>query len=347
MANQMNSKPATSHPSIGIIGAGMAGLTAGKKISDHGFRVHLFDKARGPGGRMATRRQGPMAFDHGAQYFTARDERFKLRVLSWQREGLVTRWNSRFGVISNGETRADSSLIPRYVGVPRMSALTRHLSSSLPVSYSTRIEHLVPNGPRWQFIDDHGSDRGLFDYVIITTPSDQALPFLQKSSDLYEQVSKADMTPCWALMAVFEERLDTMFDGLFVEDGAISWAARNNSKPGRPDAETWVFHASSLWSKTHLERPPDEVTAPLLDAFWSATGIRAQTPRYAVSHRWRYARASRPLETHCLWDARQRIGLAGDWCMSSKVEGAFLSGEAIASRLIHTISGPAHDATTN
>lgn len=346
MANHINSA-AASLPRIGIIGAGMAGLTAGRKISTYGFSVHLFDKARGPGGRMATRRRENLAFDHGAQYFTARDERFKLRVLSWQREGLVSRWNSRFGIISNGETRADSSLVPRYVGVPRMSALTRHLSSSLEVSYSTRIERLTLKGPGWQFIDDKGNDQGSFDYVIITTPPDQALSFLQPNSDLYKQASGVEMTPCWALMTVFNKRLDTAFDGLFMDDATISWAARNNSKPERPEGEAWVLHGSPAWSNVQLEMDPDLVTEQLLAAFWSATGITAQTPAYASPHRWRYARAVQPLETNCVWDADQRIGLAGDWCMSNKVEGAYLSGEAIADRLIHAINGSTDDEITS
>ncbi len=339
MANDINGNPIVNLPTIGIIGAGMTGLTAGRKISDHGFRVHLFDKARGPGGRMATRRQAQLTFDHGAQYFTARDERFKLRVTSWQREGLVSRWNSRFGIVSNGTTRSDTSLIPRYVGVPRMSALTRHLSAALQISYATRIKYLVPKGQAWQVVDDKGNDQGLFDYIIITTPPDQALPFLQPNTNLFEQAAGVEMTPCWAVMTAFDEPLDTIFDGLFIEDESISWAARNNSKPGRSEVETWVLHGSPAWSKINLELNPDAVSEQLLAAFWAATGIKAQTPTNAISHRWRFARATSPLETNCLWDANQRIGLAGDWCASNRVEGAFLSGHAIADRLIYTISG--------
>ena len=41
---------------IAIIGAGMAGLAVGTRLKRSGHDVHLFDKGRGAGGRMASRR---------------------------------------------------------------------------------------------------------------------------------------------------------------------------------------------------------------------------------------------------------------------------------------------------
>jgi renalase len=56
---------------IAIIGAGIAGLACAQRLQDGGCSVTLFDKGRGAGGRMATRRVttpfGEIAFDHGAQ----------------------------------------------------------------------------------------------------------------------------------------------------------------------------------------------------------------------------------------------------------------------------------------
>mgnify|MGYP003336186047 FL=1 len=59
-----------------IIGAGMAGLTAAVELKRAGRRVLVLDKARGVGGRLASRRIDGATFDHGAQFITARDPRF-------------------------------------------------------------------------------------------------------------------------------------------------------------------------------------------------------------------------------------------------------------------------------
>ena len=65
---------------IAIIGAGIAGITAARTLANAGHHVQVFEKSRGPGGRMSTRESNFGTFDHGAQYFTVRDPRFSLAL---------------------------------------------------------------------------------------------------------------------------------------------------------------------------------------------------------------------------------------------------------------------------
>ena len=51
---------------VAIIGAGMAGLAAARLLREAGAGCMIFDKSRGLGGRMATRRAGDFSFDHGS-----------------------------------------------------------------------------------------------------------------------------------------------------------------------------------------------------------------------------------------------------------------------------------------
>ena len=79
-----------------IVGAGMAGLACAEALKQAGHSVVLFDKGRGAGGRMSTRRLptslGEVAIDHGAQYFTARDPAFKNLVSTWRDQGIAVPW---------------------------------------------------------------------------------------------------------------------------------------------------------------------------------------------------------------------------------------------------------------
>ncbi|RUA23173.1 FAD-dependent oxidoreductase [Billgrantia gudaonensis] len=59
-------------PNTAIIGAGIAGLACARALQDAGHPVTLFEKARGPGGRMASRHLGTATVDLGAQYFSVR-----------------------------------------------------------------------------------------------------------------------------------------------------------------------------------------------------------------------------------------------------------------------------------
>lgn len=81
---------------IGIVGAGMAGLSCAQELRRKGHDTVSFDKGRGPGGRMSTRRidtpPAQTAFDYGVQYFTVRDPAFVTQVATWVMDGHVARW---------------------------------------------------------------------------------------------------------------------------------------------------------------------------------------------------------------------------------------------------------------
>ena len=75
-----------------VIGAGMAGITCARTLVQAGHRVTVFEKSRGTSGRMATRDSAFGSFDHGAQYFTARDERFLAALATTPK--LAKRWSA-------------------------------------------------------------------------------------------------------------------------------------------------------------------------------------------------------------------------------------------------------------
>lgn len=327
-------KPARTRPlRIAIIGAGMAGLTAGNTLRHHGHEVVLFEKARGPGGRMATRRADAVAFDHGAQYFTARDGRFKRYVDAWCMQGLVAPWNGKIAVAEAGRLTERPIHTTRYVGVPRMSALTRRLSTELAINFNTRIERLTHDGDAWTLSSTDKSFSG-FDAVVLTVPPEQAVPLLAEAPALAAKAAGIQILPCWAGMVAFEQPLDLPFDGIFINDAPLSWAARNGSKPGRDGKETWVLHATPEWSSKHLEAEKEAIAPRLTEAFFEATGGAPALPVHLQAHRWRYALPENPLDAGCLWDEETQIAVCGDWCQGARVEGAFLSGMAAAGRIL-------------
>ncbi len=328
-------RPARSdNPSVAVIGAGVAGLTAARTLADHGLNVHVFDKGRSSGGRISTRRTGDVSFDHGAQYVTARDERFARYVDSWMQDGLVQPWKGLIGVAKNGQVHAKDTETIRFVGVPGMSTLAEHLSRRLNVTQKTRVDKVDRIEDRWHLSDDSGSDLGQYDVLLVATPPIQAVPFLKSAPSLADKVAAVNMEPCWAVMVAFDKPLDLPYDGVFLHDSPLSWAARNSSKPGRGSAECWVLHGSPAWSRASIESDESRVVDDLLAALYETTGIRTVEPESARAHRWRYALAENPLDVGCLWDGDLQLGVCGDWCAGSRVEGAFLSGMAAAGRVL-------------
>jgi photolyase PhrII len=320
--------------SIAVIGAGMSGLFAARTLMDHGHRVKVFDKARGVGGRMSWRRENGYAFDHGAQYFTARDFRFRDYVEAWVEQGIVKPWDGRIATARAGRLYPKQNSVQRYVGVPGMNAVAKHLASGLDVELQTRVAPVEYTGSQWCLTTDGGEGLGTYDVTLITAPPQQTQPLLSAAPHLVRAVQTVKLAPCWAVMAAFENPLEIPFDGLFIHDSPLSWAARDSGKPERSNSQCWVFHGSPDWSSVHLEDEPEVVVEALVDAFFKATGAEPTAPIFAKAHRWRYSIAENPLEDGCLWDPELKLGSCGDWCQGSRVEGAFLSGMAMAGRVL-------------
>lgn len=331
--------------SVAVVGAGVSGLTCACELVSLGFRVRVFDRGHAPGGRISTRCEGSFHFDHGAQYFTVRDPDFAEQVGDWLAEGTAALWHGRVRVLENGQLSDTGDDTARYVGVPDMGALARRLACESRVRTGVEVASVERRGKQWRLLDAKNARLGRFDLVAVAVPAPRAVPLLAAAPRLVVQAETVRMAPTWAVLAGFGEPLELPFDGAFVRDSPLAWVARNASKPGRSQQEAWVLHASHTWSRDHLEDDRDEVAARLLEALSHATGEKGlPTPEHLSAHRWRWAEPERPLPQRFLFDPELGLGACGDWCGEPRVEGAYLSGLALAEIVVATwgdLAGPA------
>lgn len=326
---------------IAVIGAGMSGLVAAHALAQAGHRITVFEKARGPGGRMSTRRREGHAFDHGAQYFTCRDPRFRSQIEAWLKDGVVAEWTAAIHVLNAGHSTATDDQTTRYVGVPRMSAIARHLAGKIEIVTRQRITELGSESadpPHWFLQSESGERYTGFDRVILSVPARQAVPLLAVDSGFQTRAQGVSMLPCHATLVTFSEELKTEFGGAFVENSPLSWVARNASKPDRPQGESWVLHSQADWSLQHMEDPPEAVAGSMLDALSEALGHALPEILDVSSHRWALARSEEPMEVGFLFRAETGLAVCGDWLHGDRVEGAFLSGLELAEALMESLS---------
>ncbi|MBX3610985.1 MAG: FAD-dependent oxidoreductase [Hydrogenophaga sp.] len=343
-----------------IVGAGMAGVTCARTLLQAGHRVTLFEKSRGVGGRMATRRTEFGGFDHGVQYFTVRDARFE-QVLRATATSAVRAWSAstvrvldEFGHVL---ASAPPPTEPHFVAAPGMNALVRlwaepmlqpaqHGQLPARVLLQTHVSHIERDAlhpAQWQLrCDDNDGGQqvlGGFDRVVLAIPHPQAHDLLLASGlapGLRQALTRVHVAPCWTLMVAFPQAMQPGLAHLGPQWSAarsthhrISWLARESSKPAREPIERWTVQASPAWSTKHLEDDAERVKAKLLKGFAEITGIRA-TPPHAEVHRWRFAQTQTPLGQSHLLDATLGVGLCGDWCLGHRVEDAFVSGLELA-----------------
>ena len=311
------------HCDILIIGGGMAGLSAATALAALGQRTIVLDKGRGPGGRMAARRTEiggeRVGFDHGAQYFTARDPAFRETVLGWEAAGVAARWPA---------AGKDA-----WVGTPGMNACVKAMAEELDVHWGVRAERLEQTPGGWRIAA--GDQSFTATTVLVAVPAEQAAVLMaEPAPGLAALAGDIQSAPCWAVMAGFIARLPIAADTYRSDTGPISWAARNSAKPGRSGVETWVIHASPARSRELIDLPKEEVAQILLADFFAVTAAAPVAPQHLDAHRWLYALPHALSGDGARFDAALRIGIAGDYLHSPRVEGAWLSGRALAQAVL-------------
>lgn len=307
---------------IAIVGAGMAGLACATRLGTSGIKVTLFDKSRGPGGRMSTRRMetrlGEVAFDHGAQYFTARDPAFIEQVHAWAEVGIVAPWPA---------AGADA-----WVGVPAMNSPVRLMAEACEVHWSSRIEALEKHQDGWM-LGGAAAEQRRFDAVVIAVPAEQAGPLLRPfDASMAALADAANAAPCWTVMAAFANPIASTPDAVRGQ-GILGWAARNSAKPGRQGQEAWVLQATPEWSHRHLEDAAEDVVRSLLASLAAELDAQLPAPVTAIAHRWRYARYGSTEDQGVPWNPALALGTCGDWLLGPRVECAWLAGARLAAAM--------------
>ena len=317
-----------------IIGAGISGLMAGKTLSSSGYPVTILEKSNEVGGRMATRRFKGGVFDHGAQFITARNPQFIKLVEGLENEGIVRQWSQGFQE-SGATTRPDGH--PRYMGIGGMTSIAKKLSQDLEVHLQTAAMAIYFDGELWhiQTIDGRTYNG---DYLILTAPIPQSLSLLEAGGVSYkkreaELLQAIQYHPCLAVLVLLDGPSQIPNPGgIKFESGPIQWLGDNTQKGISPKVTAVTIHASAEFSRQNFELNPEQIFEPLITAAkpWLGGGIQDWQ-----LHKWRY---SQPLYTYperfLKIPGYPSLFIAGDAFGGSRVEGAALSGIAVALRVL-------------
>ncbi len=317
---------------IAIVGAGLAGLTLARTLAGRA-EVRVFDKARGFGGRMATRRAGPFQFDHGAQFFTVRSDDFQAFLAPFVDRGAVARWDAEFVEFDGphiGHRRCWADGPPHYVGVPAMNALPKALAEGLDVRLETRVGAVAHANGFWQLHADDDNELGAWDWLVLALPAPQAHELLPDTRSL---APEPPMTACFSLLLGFDEALAVDWQAAFVAGADISWISLDHSKPGRSAAVSVVVHSTNRFADAHLGDERERVVAHLAGELERVAGIDAARAVHVDLHRWRYANVGRQTGGKSFIDAGRRVAAIGDWFIQGRVESAFASARDLARTL--------------
>ena len=290
---------------VAIIGAGLTGLSCAQVLAGAGLHVEVFDKGRGPGGRIATRRSDFGAFDHGAP------------VLNGLPADLIAQHGDILDPMPGG-----------VIATPRMSALPRAMEAGLTVHQQARVIALNKRPAGWDIALEGARGTVSAKRVVLCIPAPQVLELLP--GGLFAQISRVEMTPIWTLMLAFDGPLEMRSDMIETETFT---AIHQSTRSGRdPVPERWVVHGTQAWSRAHVDADKAAVEDELLSAF-REVAVGADLTHRAL-HRWLYGRVRKVADAPCYWDQDQGIGAAGDWCLGPNAGDAVESGLTLAREIL-------------
>lgn len=323
-----------------VVGAGITGLLAARRLQQEGMEVVVLDKGRRPGGRLATRTLrhetlGDGLCDHGAQFFTVRSPAFRDVVDEWIEEGVVQEWCRGF---ANQVTGKDKEY-PRYRGRDGMKSIPLHLTKELDVRTSVRVRSLWLEGEHWQLRTEDGGGWSA-SAVLLTPPLPQSLALLDAGnvtlpSPARQQLDCVKYAPCIAVLALLDSPSSLPEPGgMRLTDGPLAWLADNRKKGISPLQTALTLHATAEFSEAHWGDSDERVCEELLGA---ARRWIPEPPAQTYVHRWRY---SKPCSTFSdpifAPDFSSPLLLAGDAFGGPRVEGAAVSGFAAANQLLQS-----------
>jgi predicted NAD/FAD-dependent oxidoreductase len=353
----------------------MAGAAACRVLADHGIAFEVFEKSRGWGGRMSTKKisteRGIFYFDHGAQYFTTRDERFQRLIHPLVKNGTVSgfeaKWNIPKEVSHCEETPQDKLLshnqplfsdTKRYWVRGGMNGLCKEVANKVTITQrkvtSIRSSAAYTNEQvvDVDYVGKNGYDsKSSFAAVISTVPLPQLVSFMDPALLAGDWVQESHWTPCFAIMLGFKNRdvnscLPQPANAGFVSDGlgGEHWFCDQSERfyPHGSPLSSWVVHASKEFSNKHFEYDKEEVKDLLLDQLADVVEPLIQSELVVSTvHRWRFSKPGlniRVPEKQTTALREQGIFLAGDGLSGGRVEGAYISGLEVAEDVCRYLS---------
>lgn len=343
---------------LAIIGAGVAGLAAARQLRERRpeLRITIYEKSRGLGGRVATRRREGYRFDHGAQCIKGPSPEVRQLIAERLPSASLRRiskpvWTfDGAGRIAEGD--ASQNAEENWIYAEGINQLGKLLGDGQEVRREVRIGALRegggPGGAGWTLLDTNGSVAGTADIVLLTPPGPQTAEILTTSAmdnatreALITELGRSRYRRCVSLALAFDRPIERPFYALVNSDRQhpISWLGLEHTKgPERcpPGHSLLIPQMAPQWSVEQYEQPVEALVGPVAEMVGALLGETLGAPLWADLQRWRYALPDASADSDAVHTHGAPRGLffAGDYLAEKgRIHLAIESGWRAAERI--------------
>ena len=314
-----------------ILGSGMAGSTIANLLSKK-YSVHVFDKARGPGGRSSNKRfKNNLSFDHGVQYISPKSKLFTKYIGKLHKNKILKSWDGNHLDF----TFEKKPFSIKYIGKRANNDLVKYNLKNIKLSFASSIEKVNFKKYFWE-ITLKDKSKHQFKSLIITCPFPQLKKLAKNYLDKNILKLKVQMQPNITVMLALKNQKTLPISSIKFNDDILAWAANENSKKRfKSNINLWTLQATLKWSKKTINKykTDQSIMNQLITHFIKLTGFKKNKIIFKKIHGWKYSYNYEKTPYLSIWNKKINLGICGDWLSGPKVENAWLSANDLAKKI--------------
>lgn len=321
---------------VAVIGAGLAGVAAARRLLQAGAEPTLFERAPYPGGRCGTRQVGGYLFDHGATSVAPRGralEKAMLEEVSQLGLERITKpvWTMAYGRVAPGDAARMS--IDRYTYTTGMRTLPERLAEGVSSCLETDILEISKAGEKYVVAN------GEFDALILSLPVSSTEKFLTQLGERRSIMGSRYRQCLTVLMGYAEELPETQYHALIEPEqrSPVIWISLESAKcAGRAPAghSAIIAQFGSQFSRDHFEDSDLEIMREASSAVSRLFGTRFKVPEIYQVKRWKHSHPEAIVNFDKANPPGTKVLLAGDGLLGPRLELAYETGILAAERLL-------------
>ena len=314
-----------------VLGSGVAGSTIANLLSKK-YSVHVYDKARGPGGRSSNKRfKNNLSFDHGVQYISPKSKPFIKYVHKLYKNKILKSWDDNHLDF----TFEKKSFSKKFIGRKANNDLVKYNLKNIKQSFASPIEKIDFKKYFWE-ITLKNKSKYQFKSLIITCPFPQLKKLAKNYLDKNILKLKVQMQPNITVMIAFKNQKTLPISSIKFNDDILAWAANENSKKRfKSNINLWTLQATLKWSKKTINKYKNNklIMSQLIARFIKLTGLEKNKIIFKKIHGWKYSYNYEKTPYLSIWNKKINLGICGDWLSGPKVENAWLSANDLARKI--------------
>ncbi len=304
---------------VAIIGAGFSGCHLYKNLSQKQFRVTIFDKSRGCGGRLSTKYIGDKFIDHGTSSINIHDKELIDFLDKKVKQNILQKSDNNY-IPTNGINKLCSSMIDKK-----------------DLINNTRIIKAHYKNKKWFLFDEKGKMYQSYDLLLLTNPATQILEMdLNLNNEIKDLLKDVKYTPISTLICYDKNSNDLDLSSL-EKNTNFKKVVDNSSKYQYKDFKSFVLHLNEEFTQKNIDLPKEKLFEKIYSLIKKEVNIDIKNKFETIEHLWKYAFVENTINKEYIFDTNQNLGICGDYFQKKNLEGSFYSSNKLSEKIINLI----------